>query len=101
MEDATGSKTRTGSLCWEWGWQAIQKAGASAGDFNDLQFDKEDLVMTILEEVSAKGLAAVCGYQCGAKEAAVDDADALPRDRNGDRGFFPLPSTSSALMNRQ
>lgn len=57
--------------------------------------------MTILEEVPAKGLAAVCDYQSGAKGAAVDDTDALPRDRNGDRGFFPLPGTSSALMNRQ
>ena len=44
--------------------------------------------MTILEEVSAKGLAAVCGYQCGTKGAAVVDTDALPRDRNGVR-FFP------------
>ena len=50
----------------------------------------------ILDETSAKGLAAMCGYQCGAKGAAVDDADALPRDRNGDRGFFPLPDASSA-----
>ena len=52
--------------------------------------------MTISEEMPAKGLAAVCGYQCGAKGAAVGDADALPRDRNGDRGFFPLPDASSA-----
>ena len=52
--------------------------------------------MTILEEASAKGVAAMCGYQCGAKGAAVGDADALPRDRNGDRGFFPLPDASSA-----
>ena len=48
------------------------------------------------ELASAKGLAAMCGYQCGAKGAAVDDADVLPRDRNGDRGFFPLPDASSA-----
>ena len=93
MEDATGSKTRTGCLCWEWGWQAIQKAGPSV---DDLRLDKGGLVMTILEEASAKGLAAMCGYQCGAKGAAVDDADVLPRDRNGDRGFFPLPDASSA-----
>ena len=46
------------------------------------------LIDTFLEEVSAKGLAAVCGYQCGAKGAAVVDADALPRDRNVDRVFF-------------
>ena len=51
---------------------------------------------TFMEEASAKGYAAMGGYQCGVKGAAVVDADALPRDRNGDRGFFPLPDASSA-----
>lgn len=54
------------------------------------------LIDTYMEEASAKGYAAMGGYQCGVKGAAVVDADALPRDRNGDRGFFPLPDTSSA-----
>ena len=51
---------------------------------------------TFMGEASAKGYAAMGGYQCGVKGAAVVDADALPRDRNGDRGFFPLPDASSA-----
>ena len=51
---------------------------------------------TFMEEASAKGYAAMGGYQCGVKGAAVVDADALPRDRNGDRGSFPLPDASSA-----
>lgn len=54
------------------------------------------LIDTFMEEASAKGYAAMGGYQCGVKGAAVVDADALPRDRNGDRGFFPLPDASSA-----
>ena len=58
------------------------------------------LIETIMEEASAKGLAAMCGYQCGVKGATVVDADALLRDRNADRGFFPLPGASSALTNR-
>ena len=51
---------------------------------------------TFMELASAKGYAAMGGYQCGVKGAAVVDADALPRDRNGDRSFFPLPDASSA-----
>lgn len=51
---------------------------------------------TFMEEASAKGYAAMGGYQCGVKGAAVVDADALLRDRNADRGFFPLPDASSA-----
>ena len=54
------------------------------------------LIDTFMEEASAKGYAAMGGYQCGVKGAAVVDADALLRDRNGDRGFFPLPDASSA-----
>ena len=54
------------------------------------------LIDTFMEEASAKGYAAMGGNQCGVKGAAVVDADALPRDRNGDRGFFPLPDASSA-----
>lgn len=50
---------------------------------------------TFMEEASAKGYAAMGGYQCGVKGAVVD-ADALLRDRNADRGFFPLPDASSA-----
>ena len=53
-----------------------------------------------MEEASAKGYAAMGGYQCGVKGAAVVDADALPRDRNADRGFFPLPDASSAYWRR-
>lgn len=49
-----------------------------------------------MEEASAKGYAAMGGYQCWVKGAAVVDADALLRDRNADRGFFPLPDASSA-----
>ena len=51
---------------------------------------------TFMEEASAKGYAAMGGYQCGVKGAAVVDADALLRDRNGYLGFFPLPDASSA-----
>ena len=50
------------------------------------------------ELASAKGYAAMGGYQCGVKGAAVVDADALPRDRNGDRGVFPLSDASSAYF---
>lgn len=54
------------------------------------------LIDTFMEEASAKGYAAMGGYQCGVKGAAVVDADALLRDRNADRGSFPLPDASSA-----
>lgn len=54
------------------------------------------LIDTFMEEASAKGYAAMGGYQCGVKGAAVVDADALLRDRNADRVFFPLPDASSA-----
>ena len=54
------------------------------------------LIDTFMELASAKGYAAMGGNQCGVKGAAVVDADALPRDRNGDRSFFPLPDASSA-----
>ena len=54
------------------------------------------LIDTFMELASAKGYAAMGGYQCGVKGAAVVNADALLQDRNADRGFFPLPDASSA-----
>jgi hypothetical protein len=49
---------------------------------------------------AGEGLAAMGGYQCGVKGAAVVDADALPRDRNNLGSIHPLPDATPFLVNR-
>lgn len=58
------------------------------------------LIDTFLEEVSAKGLPRCAAISAGLKGRRLL-IPTLSREIETVFGFFPLPGTSSALMNRQ
>lgn len=94
MEEATGSETRTGSLCWKWGWQAIQKAGSND---DDLQLDKGGLVITFMELVPAKGLPWRAAVSPGQKGRRLGCRRSPGRSKRSERLRFRFPAPNPHL----